>query len=133
MGSVLAGLDGEAPVGSFYWIWRPETYWDDLWRNVNRWIGSGQISRDSWGWLRAPAVAIAAVRVTTACKGHGGLINLSGCFVHMGMVPKVDDLISFFMSAVARSRPPGKLERQKHYEEDDQIPAHEKIVAEQTF
>ena len=127
MESFLAGLDGEAPIGSFYWIWRTETRWDDLCRNVNRWIDSGQISRDSWGWLGVPAVATAAVRVTTACKGHGCLINLSGCFVHMGMVPKVDDLVSFFMSAVACSRPPGKLERQKHYEENDQISAHKKF------
>lgn len=42
----------------------------------------------------------------------------------MGMVPEVADLVAFFMGAIARSRSPGKLERQKHYEKDDDVATH---------
>ncbi len=40
------------------------------------------------------------------------------------MVPEVANLVPFFMGAIARSCAPGKLERQKNYEKDENVSAH---------
>ncbi len=42
----------------------------------------------------------------------------------MRVMPKVADLVTFFVGAITRRRPPGKLERQKNYEKDDEIATH---------